>query len=167
MRVVVLLSLFVVIYYHLTQHDFLPLHPSLRKYTGRGMWRTKQKFPAQNAVKFLAFLKEGLSQVAAEVKAGFEGFRGNGQPPHLCTHLQTSEFESIQGQGGEIQHGVWRRAVGWSWEVCGMCGWILAFFFSFSFFYLTPTTITACVYTSPNWVIWTVLFAYRISNSAF
>lgn len=66
----------------------------------------REKFPAHNAVKFLAFLKEGLSQVAAEVTAGFEGFRGNGQPPHLCTHLQTSAFESIQGQGGEIQHGV-------------------------------------------------------------
>lgn len=35
MHFVGVLSLFVVIYYHLTQHDFLPLRPSLRKYTGR------------------------------------------------------------------------------------------------------------------------------------
>lgn len=152
------------IYCRLTQHDFLPPHPSLRKYTGKGIWCLKQKSFQRTTLLKISLLSQRLSQVAAEVTARFEGFRGSAQPPHLCTHMQNSySWTVLKVKAERSSMGTERRTVlpparEELRELGGGGG------LSFLVFSLLLTTITVYIYASHCWVIWTILFMYRILN---
>lgn len=58
---------FAVIYRRLMQYDFLPLHPSLRKYAGKSMWR--QKGETNSNARFFLTSVVSLFQVVVVVAA--------------------------------------------------------------------------------------------------